>query len=85
MALNIVSKVTIVSKYVNQFKADDGRLLSYPNLTCIDENGRPDIVPVNQDIYDSVHIGETVTLGGKASGMGKSKNWWFNEVLKVEK
>ena len=32
MALNIVSKVTIVSKYVNEFKADDGRLLRYPNL-----------------------------------------------------
>ena len=46
MALNIVSKVTIVSKYVNQFKADDGRLLSYPNLTCIDENGRPEYIEI---------------------------------------
>lgn len=81
MSLVIQTKVTVVSKYVNKVKGSDGTERSYYNLTTIN-GGRPDVIGVNESVFNAVEEGGTYVLEGGCSGLGKNKSWWFSKVVK---
>lgn len=84
MSLVIQTKVNVLSKYINDFTGQDGVVRHYHNITTLN-NGRPDVIGVSEELYAQLEEGHTYFLGGGCSSSGKTKNWWFNQLIKEDK
>lgn len=83
MSLVIVTQAKVIEKIEKPYTRQDGTTTTYYNLKLGDfARCESQTISVDKSIYDQVSEGQDIKLKGLAGGVGNSKWFSFNELIK---